>query len=191
MNLLEERIRREGKLLPGGVVKVDSFLNHQIDPVLADTIADEFIRRFQDEKITKVLTIEASGIAFAVLVALKLKVPLVFAKKIPGRNQGSDSFYSSSVISFTKGVENTIRVSRKFLDEGDSVLVVDDFLAMGEACKGLCSIVEQAGAHLVGVGIVIEKGFQPGGENLRSCGIRVESLARIMDITEAGTITFA
>ncbi len=190
MELLEERIRQQGRVLPGGVVQVDAFLNHQIDPILADAIAEEFVRRFQGERISKVLTIETSGIAFAILVALRLKVPLLFAKKRPGSNQGGAKQYTASVRSFTKGGVNTIGVSRDYLLRQDRVLVIDDFMAMGEAAEGLCSLVRQAGAALAGVGVVIEKAFQPGGDRLRAQGIRVEALARILEIGADGAIRF-
>lgn len=190
MELLKQRIRRQGRALPGGVIQVDAFLNHQIDPMLADAIAEEFAGRFQGEHISKVLTVEASGIAFAVLVALRLQVPLVFAKKRPGSNQGGAEQYTAAVRSYTKGGVNTIGVSREYLSAADRVLVIDDFMAMGEAAEGLCSLIHQAGAALAGVGVVIEKGFQPGGDRLRAQGIRVESLARIRSIGPDGDIRF-
>lgn len=187
---LQRRIREEGTASPDGIIRVDSFLNHQIDPMLADSIADEFVRRFDNESITKILTIEASGIAFAVLAALKLGVPLVFAKKGNNKNLGDDSLYTAVVRSFTKGTEHSVAVNRKYLSGMDRILVIDDFLAMGEAAMGLVDIVRKSGAHLSGVGIVIEKGFQPGGEKLRSMGIRVESLAIVDRITKEGEIVF-
>ncbi len=190
MELLKQRIRQQGRALPGGVIQVDGFLNHQIDPALADAIAEEFVRRFKGERINKVLTVEASGIAFAILVALRLQVPLVFAKKRPGSNQGGAAQYTADVRSFTKGGINTISVSRDYLSSGDRVLVIDDFMAMGQAAEGLCSLVRQAGAELAGVGVVIEKGFQPGGDRLRAQGIRVEALARILEIGPKGDIRF-
>lgn len=188
---LKARIAQKGVVLPGGIIKVDAFLNHQIDPLLADAIADEFARRFADEGVSKVLTIEASGIAFAILTALKLRVPLLFAKKQASRNLGQDGLYTAQVHSFTKDVDNTIVVNAQYLRPEDRVLVVDDFMAMGEAALGLCSLVGQAGASLAGVGIVIEKGFQPGGALLRAKGIRVESLAIIQEVTPEGTLVFA
>lgn len=188
---LKARIAKNGVVLPGGVIKVDAFLNHQIDPLLADAIADEFARRFADGGVSKVLTIEASGIAFAILTALKLRVPLLFAKKQASRNLGQDGLYTARVHSFTKDTDHTIVVNAQYLRPEDRVLVVDDFMAMGEAALGLCSLVEQAGASLAGVGIVIEKGFQPGGALLRAKGIRVESLAIIQEVTPEGTLVFA
>jgi xanthine phosphoribosyltransferase len=187
---LRRRIREQGATAPGGVIRVDSFLNHQIDPLLADRIADEFVRRFSDVRVTRVLTIEASGIAFAVLVALKIGVPLVFAKKGHSRSLGDDAVYTASVRSFTRGDESTISVARRYLTENDSVLIIDDFLAMGEAAQGLVDIVRQSGANVGGVGIVIEKGFQPGGRKLREQGVRVESLAVVSHITDQGEIVF-
>ena len=190
MELLKQRIRRQGRALPGGVIQVDAFLNHQIDPMLADAVAEEFVRRFQGERISKVLTVEASGIAFGILVALRLRAPLVFAKKRQGSNQGGAERYTAAVRSYTKGGVNTIGVSREYLSAADRVLVIDDFMAMGEAAEGLCSLVSQAGAELAGVGVVIEKGFQPGGDRLRARGIRVEALARIPSIGPEGHIRF-
>jgi len=188
MELLKEKIVTEGKVLSDTVLKVDSFLNHQIDPLLMKEIGDEFANRFSDQVITKVLTIESSGIAPATFLGFTLGAPVVFARKRKSLTL-TDNLYSSKVHSFTKNETNEISVSKSFLSEDDSVLIIDDFLANGEAVKGLLDIANQAGAHVVGVGIVIEKGFQEGGKNLRSKGIRLESLARIKSLTN-GKVEF-
>ena len=190
MNFLEERILRDGIVKEGNVLKVDSFLNHQMDVALLDEIGREFQRRFASEKITKVLTIEASGIAIAYAVARCLGVPMVFAKKKKSINLDGD-MYTAEVESFTHKNKNTIIVSKKFICEGDSVLVVDDFLANGCALQGLLAIVEQAHADVAGIGIVIEKGFQPGGRMIRNLGYHLESLAIVesMDATD-GSVVF-
>ena len=188
MNLLKERILRDGKVLPGNVLKVDSFLNHQLDAELVDKIGEEFFKLFSSEKIDKVLTVEASGIAIAIMVASKFKIPMLFAKKNQTSNISSD-VYSASVASYTHGRVYNICVSKNYLNAGDRVLIIDDFLAIGNALKGLISLVEQAGATVVGCGTVIEKGYQGGGDELRSKGIRVESLA-IIDSMEDGVIKF-
>ena len=190
MNFLEERIQKDGVVKAGGVLKVDGFLNHQIDVSLIDEIGKEFHRRFANEKITKVLTIEASGIAIAYPVAREFGVPIVFAKKSQSRNIDSE-VYSAEVASFTHGNKNNVIVSKKYLDPEDRVLIIDDFLANGCALKGLISITEAAGAKVAGLGIAIEKGFQPGGKEIRELGYRLESLA-IVDAmnAETGKITF-
>jgi xanthine phosphoribosyltransferase len=190
VDLLKERIAREAKVLPGGVIKVGSFLNHMIDTELAAAIGREFARIFAADGITKILTIEASGIAYAVLTGVELHVPVVFAKKAVGRNTRGDDTYSTRVHSFTKDVDATVSVSCDYLRPDDRVLIVDDFLAMGEAVFGLADLVRQSGATLVGAGILIEKAFQSGGHRLREAGIRVESLARISG-TENGVIAFS
>ena len=190
MNFLEERIVKEGSIKPGDVVKVDSFLNHQIDVMLLDEIAREFIRRFAGHTITKVLTIESSGIAIACAVARILGVPVVFAKKSKSINLDGDS-YVAEVVSYTHKKTNQVIVSKKYLCEGDHVLIVDDFLANGCALQGLISIVDAAGAEVVGCGIVIEKGFQEGGHRLRNLGFKLESLAIIESTNaETGEIVF-
>ena len=165
------------------------FLNHQVDPVLMHEIGKEFKRLFENEGITKVLTIEVSGIAPAVFAALELNVPLVFAKKNEAKNLDA-SVYSADVFSFTKNKTYTIRVSKDYLSKDDKVLLIDDFLANGKALLGMLDIVKQAGAETKGIGIVIEKGFQPGGKEIRDMGYRVESLAIISSIAD-GVITFA
>ncbi|EON73676.1 xanthine phosphoribosyltransferase [Lysinibacillus sphaericus] len=189
MKLLHDKIMQEGKVLSSSVLKVDSFLNHQIDPQLMKEIGHEFANRFSDQIITKVLTIESSGIAPSVMLGLEIGAPVVFARKRKSLTL-SDNLYSSKVHSFTKNETNDISVSRSFLNTDDNVLIVDDFLANGEAVKGLLDIAAQAGANVVGVGIVIEKGFQDGGKLLREQGIRVESLA-IVNSLEDGKVTFA
>ena len=178
MKLLEERIRRDGKIAPGDVLRVDSFINHQMDIALMTQLAAEFCRRFGDKPIDKVLTVEASGIAIACLVAQKLQVPMVFAKKSKTSNI-PDSVYAATVKSYTHGNVNTVIVSREFLHAGEKVLLIDDFLAQGEALAGLQELVTQAGGTVVGAGILVEKAFQPGGDRLRAQGMRVESLARV------------
>ena len=190
MNFLEERILKDGVVKPGNVLKVDSFLNHQMDIALMDQIGLEFHRRFQDRPITKVLTIEASGIAIAYPVARAFGVPMVFAKKSKSVNIDGD-MYVAQVESFTHKNVNQVIVSKKFLSPEDHVLIIDDFLANGCALQGLISIVENAGATVEGLGIAIEKGFQIGGKVIRNLGYRLESLAIVdaMD-AESGAITF-
>lgn len=190
MNFLEQRILRDGIVKPGNVLKVDSFLNHQMDIALLDEIGKEFHRRFADKKITKVLTIEASGIAIAYPVAQEFGVPLVFAKKSKSINIDGD-MYVAEVESFTHKKVNQVIVSKRFLQPDDHVLIIDDFLANGCALQGLISIVESAEATVEGLGIAIEKGFQDGGYRLRNLGYRLESIA-IVDAMDAktGSITF-
>lgn len=190
MNFLEERIVKDGIVKPGNVLKVDSFLNHQMDISLMNEIGREFHRRFADKPITKVLTIEASGIAIAYPVANEFGVPLVFAKKSKSINIEGE-MYVAEVESFTHKNRNQVIVSRKFLGPADHVLIIDDFLANGCALQGLISIAESAGATIEGLGIAIEKGFQIGGRVIRNLGYRLESLAIVdaMD-AETGTITF-
>ena len=190
MNFLEERIAKEGIVKPGNILKVDNFLNHQIDVSLMEEIGREFKRRFQDKEITKILTIEASGIAIAAFVAKEFNVPLVFAKKSKSLNIGDD-MYVVEVESFTHKNKNQVIVSKKYLNEEDHLLIIDDFLANGCALSGLISLAESAGAKVEGVGIAIEKGFQNGGKNIRELGYQLESLAIIeaMD-ADKGTIVF-
>ncbi|OCL26647.1 xanthine phosphoribosyltransferase [Orenia metallireducens] len=189
MELLKTKIKEDGKLIGSNILKVDSFLNHQIDPELMAEIGKEFARRFEQEDITKVLTIEASGIAVALMVGLELGVPVLFAKKKKASTMDG-KVYTGKVKSFTKNQVYDISVSSKYLNEGDNVLIIDDFLAMGQASQGLIEIVENSQAKLAGVGIVIEKGFQPGGKQLRKQGIRVESLA-IIESLEDNQIIFS
>ena len=190
MNFLEERIMKDGVVKPGNVLKVDSFLNHQMDVILMDQIAKEFKRRFGHKTVTKVLTIEASGIGIAAFVAREFGVPLVFAKKTQSINLDGD-MYVAEVESFTHKNKNQVIVSKKFLSENDHVLIIDDFLANGCALQGLIQIAESAGATVEGCGIAIEKGFQIGGRVIRNLGYQLESLA-IVDAMDAenGTITF-
>ena len=190
MNFLEQRIMKDGVVKPGNVLKVDSFLNHQMDIALMDEIGQEFFRRFQDRPITKVLTIEASGIAIAYPVARAFGVPLVFAKKSKSINIEGE-MYVAEVESFTHKNKNQVIVSKKFLSSDDHVLIIDDFLANGCALQGLISIAESAGATVEGLGIAIVKGFQIGGKVIRNLGYRLESLAIVdaMD-AETGKITF-
>jgi xanthine phosphoribosyltransferase len=189
MQLLKERILRDGEVLAGQILKVDSFLNHQIDPVLMAAIGEEFARRFRGEPVTRILTLESSGIAPALFTGLSLKVPVVFAKKTEAANQDADT-YTAPVHSYTRNRDHVIRVSRQYISAADHVLLIDDFLAHGEALLGMAQIVLQAGATLAGAGIVIEKGFQEGGQRVRSMGIRVESLAYIQDMSQ-GYVQFA
>lgn len=190
MKLLEERILRDGKIKPGGILKVDNFLNHQIDTQLLYEMALEIKRLFEGEEINKILTIEASGIAAAAMTGYVLGCPLVFAKKSKSRNI-SDEVYAVEVESFTHGNTNTVIVSKEYLNEGDRVLIIDDFLATGAALIGLSALVEQAGAVTVGAGIMVEKVFQGGGNALRAKGMRIESLARIEEMTDDGHIRFS
>ena len=190
MNFLEERIMKDGIVKEGNVLKVDSFLNHQMDVELIDEIGREFKRRFDKEKVTKILTIEASGIAIAYAAAKAFGVPLVFAKKSKSINIDGD-MYTAEVESFTHKNKNQIIVSKKFLSEKDSVLIVDDFLANGCALMGLISIVSAAGADVAGLGIAIEKGFQSGGRAIRNLGYHLESIAIVDAMNhETGDITF-
>lgn len=189
MELLKDRIRKDGKVRSGNVLKVDSFLNHQMDIDLFGEIGKEFKRRFADCEITKILTIEASGIGIACITAQNFKVPVVFAKKTQTKNIAGD-VYTSKVESFTHGKTYDIIVSKDYLKPEDKILIIDDFLANGSALMGLSKLVKDAGAALAGAGIVIEKGFQEGGELVRSSGVRVESLAIIDAMTEDGKIVF-
>ncbi len=190
MHLLEQRIREDGIVKKDGVLKVDSFLNHRIDTTLLDGIGREFYRLFSDADITKIVTIEASGIGVAMMAARYFGVPVVFAKKERTAQLDAD-VYSARIHSFTHNNDYTAVISRRFLSSDDVVLVIDDFLANGEAIRGLREILAQSGAKLAGVGIVIEKGFQGGGDALRAEGIRVESLALIDSMDdETGEITF-
>ena len=185
MNFLEERILKDGVVKEGNILKVDSFLNHQMDVDLLDEIGREFHRRFSDKKITKVLTIEASGIAIAYAVARCFGVPMVFAKKAKSINIDGDMF-TAEVESFTHKNKNQVIVSKRFLSSDDKILIVDDFLANGCALQGLISIAESAGASIEGIGIVIEKGFQYGGRVIRNLGYQLESLA-IVESMDAET----
>ena len=190
MELLKERIRKDGVVKEGNVLKVDRFLNHQMDVKLFREIGKEFKKRFEGEDINKILTIEASGIGIACVVAEIFDVPVVFAKKTQTKNIAGD-VYTTKVESFTHGRVYDIIVSKEFLGEGDHVLLIDDFLANGKALEGLAKLVKDSGAELVGAGVVIEKGFQVGGDIIRSKGIRLESLAIVDSMDEkTGTIVF-
>ena len=183
MHLLEERIRKDGIVKPGNILKVDSFLNHQMDIPFINELGKEFKRRFADAPITKILTIEASGIGIACLVAQHFNVPVVFAKKAQSLNLDGE-MYCTKVQSFTHKRVYDVILSKKFLSAEDHVLIIDDFLANGCALQGLMEIVKESGAVLEGAGIVIEKGFQNGGDSLRDQGIRVESLAIVDSMTD-------
>ena len=189
MKLLEERIRKDGKIRGGDVLKVDSFLNHQMDVGLFQEIGKEFYRLYGDCGVTKILTIEASGIGIACVTAQFFNCPVIFAKKNKTKNIAGD-VYTSKVESFTHGKVYDIIVSKEFLLPSDRVLLIDDFLANGSALQGLIKLVRDAGAELVGAGICVEKAFQPGGNLIRSMGVRVESLARVKSMGEDGSIEF-
>lgn len=190
MNCLEARILKDGVVKEGNVLKVDSFLNHQMDIELMNEIGKEFYKRFQGKPINKILTIEASGIAIAYAVAQQFKVPLLFAKKSKSINIAGDT-YTAEVESFTHKNKNTVVVSKQFLSEDDHVLIIDDFLANGCALQGLISIVDQAGGTVEGIGIAIEKGFQVGGQIIRNLGYHLESLAIVDSMNhETGEVVF-
>lgn len=188
MELLKERIRRDGKIKEGNILKVDSFLNHQIDVSLLNEIGKEFKRVFGNEKITKIITIEASGIAIACLTAQYFDVPVVFAKKSKSKNIDGD-VHVTKVMSYTHGMEYTVILEKRFLTADDHVLIIDDFLATGKAQLGLLDICRQANTTVAGIGIVIEKGFQGGGDYLRNCGYNLKSLA-VIDSMENQIIRF-
>ncbi len=189
MEIIEQEIQKRGKVLPGNVLKVNSFLNHQLDPYLLNIMAGEWTKLFKNDNITKIVTIEASGIALAILTGLKLNVPVVFAKKSNSKNIGD--VYKSEIHSYTRDQDFDIQIEKQFIYKDDIVLIIDDFLANGSATLGMIDIINQAGAKLAGVGIAIEKGFQNGGEILRDKGVRVESLAIISSMDEkTGKIIF-
>ena len=189
MNFLEERIMKDGVVKEGNILKVDSFLNHQVDVELINEIGKEFYRLFKDCGVNKIFTIEASGIGIACITAQYFHVPVVFAKKTLGKNIAAD-VYSTPIKSFTHGKTYDVIVSQEFLNKDDRILIIDDFLAQGCALNGLIELIKSAGAQIVGAGIVIEKAFQQGGDLIRSEGVRVESLARIESMTDDGKITF-
>lgn len=190
MKLLEERIRRDGVVKAGGVLKVDSFLNHQMDVELFNEMGREFKRLFADKNINKILTIEASGIGIACIAAQHFGVPVVFAKKAQSINIDGE-VYSTKIQSFTHGKVYDVIVSKKYITPDDRILIIDDFLANGCALEGLIDLVRSAGATVEGIGICIEKGFQPGGELIRQKGVRLESLAIVDDMNaETGEIKF-
>ena len=188
MKLLEERIKQDGIVLPGNVLKVDSFLNHQIDPALSKAMGEEFARLFKDAGIDRVLTVEASGIAIGVMTALELHVPLVFARKKKSVLI-NEPIYTHRVFSYTKKEYSDILVLQKFLPAGERVLIIDDFLANGEAALGLAKLVEDAGSEVAGIGIAIEKAFQPGHQRLLDKGYRLEALASVASLAD-GKIRF-
>jgi len=188
MRLLEEKIEKDGNVLSEHVLKVDSFLNHQIDPSLMNELGKEFAKRFANEGITKIVTIESSGIAPAIMAGLYMKIPVVFARKRKSLTLNED-LLTSTVHSFTKKETNQISISNTYLNENDCVLIIDDFLANGQAALGLIDLVQQSGAKLAGIGIVIEKSFQDGAKKLKEMGIRVESLARIASLSN-GEVQF-
>ena len=189
MRELEERILKDGKVLPGGVLKVGSFLNHCIDTELLSHMADEVARLYKDSGVTKILTIEASGIALAAAAGMALHVPMVFAKKHRTTNV-EGSVYTTIVHSFTHNEDYNVVVQGDCIDASDKVLIIDDFLANGSALRGLVDLVNQAGAEVVGVAVSVEKRFQSGGDEFRAKGIRVDSLAMISEMTDDGQITF-
>ena len=188
MEALKQKIIEEGKVLSNSVLKVDSFINHQMDPVLMKKIGEEFASRFSGMGITKVLTLESSGIGPALLTALEMGVPMIFARKRKSLTL-TEGLITSTVRSFTKQETNEVTISRDFITEGDNVLIIDDFLAVGQAALGLIDIVKQAGANPVGVGIVIEKSFQNGHKLIKETGLKLESLAKIASL-EDGKVQF-
>lgn len=175
---LQERIRNEGRVLPGNIIKIDGFLNHRVDMRLMHELSHEFLRRFDTTGVTLVMTVEASGIALASAVAADLGVPLLYAKKAKSDNI-EGGLFQSEIMSYTYKKKVTLLVSKQWISAEDKVLIIDDFLAMGEALRGLCEIVNQSGAQIVGIGAAVEKGFQPGGQKLRDAGYHLESLAII------------
>jgi xanthine phosphoribosyltransferase len=188
MRLLEEKIKTDGRVISEDVLKVDSFLNHQVDPSLMNEIGKEFAAIFSNEEITKIVTIESSGIAPSVMAGLHMNVPVIFARKRKSLTL-YEGLLSASVHSFTKNETNDISISKKYLNENDKILIIDDFLANGQAALGLVDLVQQANAKVVGIGIVIEKSFQPGAQKLKELGLRVESLARIESLSN-GEVLF-
>jgi xanthine phosphoribosyltransferase len=183
MKLLKDRILKEGYCLSGNILKVDSFINHQIDPEFTVEMGKEFVRRFADVEIDKVLTIESSGIAIGMAVAYELKKRLVFARKNPSLLM-QEEMYTCPITSYTKKEAKLVYVLKKFLQAGENVLIIDDFMADGNAALGLANIVEQAGGNVVGIGIAIEKSFQQGAQRVREAGYRVESLAKIASLAD-------
>ena len=188
MQELKERIVKEGKVLPGSIIKVDGFLNHRVDTVLLDHIAEEFGKRFNMDEVTVILTAEASGIALAAIVARHFGKPMIFAKKAKSDNI-EGGLYQSDIFSYTYKKKVTLLVSKEWFSSEDKVLIIDDFMANGEAMRGLCDIVEKAGATLVGIGCAVEKGFQGGGDRLRQAGVNLHSLA-VIESAEPGRIIF-
>lgn len=190
MKLLIDRIKQDGEGRNGHIIKVDSFVNHQMDMKLMNEIGKEFAKRFKGKQIDKILTIEASGIGIAVIASVHMDyVPVVFAKKSTP-NTMTDRYYGAKVVSFTKGTTSVAKVSKKYLSKGEKILIIDDFMAHGEASRGLVDLVNQAGGEVVGIGSVIEKAFQGGGDRLRALGYQVESLAIVEKINEDGSMIF-
>ena len=187
MKLLKDKIVKEGKILPGNIVKVDGFLNHRIDIQMMEEIAKEFKRRFGNHEIIMILTAEASGIALGTITAKEFGVPMVFAKKAKSDNI-EGGLYASDIFSYTYKKKVTLLVSKDWISKDDKVLIVDDFMANGEAMRGLCDIVREAGAELVGIGVAVEKGFQHGGDRIREAGINIQSLAIIDQADENGFV---
>lgn len=188
MQALKDKIREYGRVLNGEIIKVDSFLNHQVDIKLLNELGEEFKERFAEYKIDKILTAEVSGIAIAAIVAQYFNVDIVFARKTESKNLDKDK-YESEVYSYTKEKTYKIMVSKRYISENENILIIDDFLANGKAVEALVDIVDKANANLIGIGVVVEKGFQEGGKNLRNSGINLESLA-IIDSIEDGKIMF-
>ncbi|WP_028547822.1 xanthine phosphoribosyltransferase [Paenibacillus sp. UNC451MF] len=189
MELLKQKIREVGVVISDDVIKLDAILNHAVDPVLTTAMGKEFARLFREDRVTKVLTIESSGIPIAFAAAQELNVPMVFARRKKSLNTDNTEMYSERVPSFTKGLVTDIMVSREWLTESDRILLIDDFIANGDAARGLIRIIRRSGAELVGVGIAVEKSFQAGGRTIRESGIRVESLAKIASLSQ-GEIVF-
>ena len=190
MEILKQKILDSAEVLPGGVLKVDSFLNHQIDVTFVSKLAEEWYKLFKDDGVTKILTIDGSGIGIACLVARHFNVPVLFAKKSGSAHKVSDEFYATNVVSFTHGHEYNVVVKKEFLKEDDRILIIDDFLANGTAMKALISLSKIAGATVVGCGAAIEKVYQGGGNEIRRMGYKVESLARISSMRDDGKIEF-
>lgn len=189
MEKLKQMILDQGVVLSDDVLKVDAFLNHQVDPELMEQIGQEFAKRFKDNDITHVWTVESSGIAPALMTAAALHVPMIFARKHKSLTL-KDGLYTADVYSYTKKITNHISIAKKYVQPDDKILMVDDFLANGQAVEGMLEIADQAGVKVVGAGIVIEKSFQPGGKELRDRGLHVESLARVASL-KGGKVTFA
>ena len=187
MKLLEDKILSDGRVLPGDVLKVDSFLNHQIDVELINKCGEEWYRLYKDTEITKIVTIEASGIGIACIAAQYFGVPVVFAKKTKSLNLSADC-YTAEVYSYTKATTKTVMISKRYISPDDKILIIDDFLANGSALRGLISIIDQAGATVAGIGIAIEKAYQGGGDELRAQGYRIESLASIESMSDNGIV---
>jgi len=187
MKLLEQKILTDGRVLSGDVLKVDSFLNHQIDVELLNKCGEEWYKLYKDAGITKIVTIEASGIGIACIAAQYFGVPVVFAKKSKSLNLSADC-YTAEVYSYTKATTKTVMISKRYISPEDRILIIDDFLANGSALRGLISIIDQAGATVAGIGIAIEKAYQGGGDDLRAQGYRIESLASIASMSENGIV---